>query len=92
MKNMPTVILIMFSFTLFFAVRHQKTEILGQTTDGSGGQSLQRTESFSMGLAEADHRYRSAWRTYILPPLQAFYPRQRTLKQRKIKSMIFFKR
>lgn len=46
----------------------------GQTTDCSSGQSLERTKSFSMGLAEADHRNWSTWGTDILPPFQAFYP------------------
>lgn len=66
--------LIFIYFTLFFAVRHQKTEISGQTTDCSGGQSLEGTQPFSMGLAEADHRHGSTWGTHVLPPLQAFYP------------------
>lgn len=64
----------MFYFTLFFAVCHQKTEISGQTTYCSSGQSLETTKSFSVGLAEADHRNWSTWGTNILPPFQAFYP------------------
>lgn len=68
------MIVIIFYFTLFFAVRHQKTEISGQTTDGSGGQSLEGTKSFSVGLAEAEHRHWSTWGAYVLSPLQAFYP------------------
>lgn len=76
------------SFTLFFAVRHQKTEVSGQATDCSSGQSLERAESFSMGLAEADHRHWSTWGAYILPPFQAFNPWQRTLKLRKVESTI----
>ena len=64
----------MFYVTLFFAICHQKTEISGQTTDCSSGQSLERTKSFSVGLAEADHRNWSTWGTDILPPFQAFYP------------------
>lgn len=74
MKDIFRVIFIVFYFTLFLAVGHQKAEISGQTADCSGGESLQRAKSFSMRLAEADHRYRCTWRTDILPPLQAFYP------------------
>lgn len=66
--------MIFFHFTLFFAVRHQKTEISGQATDCSGGQSLEGGQSFSMGLAEADHRYGGTGGAHVLSPLQAFYP------------------
>lgn len=76
------------SLTLLFAVGHQEAEVPGQTTDGPGGQRLQGAQSLPVGLAEADHGHRGTRGAHILPPLQAFYPRQRALNQRR-KSMIF---
>lgn len=86
------MVFIVFYFTLFFAVRHQETEISGQTADCPGGQGLERTEPLSVRLAEADHGHGGAWGAHVLTPLQASDPRQRTLKPREGKRMIFQKR